>query len=255
MPSNDVYQTMYNEVVRVLLIIFCIFISSKSFAQNQSGPRLTIGGGVSLKQNNRINNNLPYYRSPTIMVPYPVISFRNGRLLVNGYTARYTLGGGPLAISAMVKWQGDPYRTKYVEHRRSSFFGGVSGRIIFLSFSYLADLNNKSQGQIGELALSHRVRWSEQFFQVVRLGQEYLNPKYVHYYYGVKESEAVEFEAYSPGSTKNKFISLSNFYRFGGGLGSMMSFKYKYLGDEVYHSPTTKRRSEFSSVLFLNYTF
>lgn len=125
-----------------------------------------------------------------------------------------------------------------------------------VKLEWLGDASGKSKGQRVVLGLERKWRLSPSVMLVPQVGLEWVDRKYVDYYYGVRTGEATLWRpAYLGKATVNPEISLTGLYRFDKHHSLMLNVGMKSLGDEIKSSPIVGRSTENRLMLGYLYRF
>jgi outer membrane protein len=120
----------------------------------------------------------------------------------------------------------------------------------------LGDASGKSKGQRIALGLGRKWMLGPSVMLMPQVGVEWVDKKYVDYYYGVRASEAtVGRAAYVGKATVNPEVSLTGIYRFDKHQSLMLNVGVKALGKEIKNSPIVDRSTENRVMLGYTYRF
>ncbi len=120
----------------------------------------------------------------------------------------------------------------------------------------LGDASGKSKGQRVLLGLERKWMLSPSLMLIPQVGVEWVDKKYVDYYYGVRASEATAGRAaYVGNGAVNAEISLASIYRFDKHHSMMLNVGVKSLGKEIKDSPIVDRSIESRVMLGYKYSF
>jgi outer membrane protein len=144
--------------------------------------------------------------------------------------------------------------------RKSSVWAGAKveweNDVADVKLELLGDASGKSKGQRVVLGLERKWMLSPKLMLVPHVGVEWVDKKYVDYYYGVRASEATAGRAaYAGKATLNPEISLSGIYRFDKQQSLMLNVGLKSLGKEIKNSPIVGRSTENRVMLAYMYRF
>jgi MipA family protein len=120
----------------------------------------------------------------------------------------------------------------------------------------LGDAAGKSKGQRLLLGVERKWMLGPSMMLVPQVGVEWVDKKYVDYYYGVRASEATaQRAAYAGKAALNAEISLAGIYRLDAHQSLMLNVGVKSLGKEIKSSPIVDRSSENRVMLGYTYRF
>jgi outer membrane protein len=120
----------------------------------------------------------------------------------------------------------------------------------------LGDASGESKGHRVVLGLERKWMLSPSVMLVPQVGVEWVDKKYVDYYYGVRASEATAGRAaYVGRASVNAEISLTGIYRFDKQQSLMLNVGVKSLGKEIKNSPIVGRSTENRVMLGYMYRF
>lgn len=208
------------------------------------GPALNIHGNI------RVNNKNLFERSDPVIQPIPAFFFRYGPFFLNKNGAGSLLfHKGNLSVLGMALLEGEPYKSPGLQDRGQGVFFGSIIKYRFMEFTYYRDFIN-SKGMNFKVNLApefyYRISWkfTPQFYV------QYWNDKYVDYYFGVTKEEAgaSPFKEYRGTNTINygTMFETQHYVERWTFIGSVGA---KYYGDEVFHSPTVHKKTEFRLIL------
>ncbi|WP_028606095.1 MipA/OmpV family protein [Ottowia thiooxydans] len=125
-----------------------------------------------------------------------------------------------------------------------------------VKLEWLGDASGKSKGQRLALSFERKIMLSPQLMLIPKVGAEWVDRKYVDYYYGVRASEAtVGRAAYTGKATVNPEVSLTGIYRFDRHHSLMLNVGVTSLGKGVKNSPIVDRSTESRVMLGYKYSF
>ncbi|CAM4095840.1 MipA/OmpV family protein [Paracidovorax anthurii] len=211
-----------------------------------------LGLGVSSRQR-------PYAEAGSKTSAIPLIYYENSWVRVIGSGAELKLGrkefGPSNAVSFGLKLQydiegyeaKDSPRLRGMEERKDSFWGGAgvtwSNPIANVSAQVLADLSGNSKGQKMQLQLDRRFTWNR-LAVTPRVQAQWLDAKYVDYYFGVRSSEALPGR---PQYTGESAMAMSFGVRMDYALmprqSVFLDVSSTRLPDEIKRSPVVDRSS------------
>lgn len=183
--------------------------TATSAEPEKSSWGLGVGAVVIRKPYRDIDNEtmgLPIvsYENRWISASLPTFDFKinSGDSLSFRLRARYAGGDGYEA-------EDSPVLTS-MEERKASLWAGaaVIWKTEFANFTgeFLADTMGKSKGTRVRLQVDHRFA-SGRFGFTPRLAAEWVDDKYVDYYYGVRQAEATATRAFYEGKSTTNFLA------------------------------------------------
>lgn len=218
----------------------------------EGGTQWGLGIGISSAQQ-------PYRDVDRDTTGIPLIYFENRWLKVLGPQADVKLGqwapsvGHEVSFGLRLRYANDGYEADDapyldgMDERKDGFWGGVAttwrNPWVDLSAEYSHDASGNSKGQqlqwtaerrfsLGALALTPRVR------------ARWLDDKYVDYYFGVSQAEALAGRpAYEGTSTTTVEAGLRVDYRFAAKQSVFLDVSSTQLGSEIEDSPLVDRSS------------
>jgi len=236
----------------LLTLITLLSIQSNLFAKDT----FSLGFGSIIRQNNFIKNDEA--DGDVTITNFPAIFWESGNFAMRGYDASYAFvkKSKEFDFGVKIKFAGDKYGNQHIKTRKQSFFGGIYYRLYFLNFTLTHDLKG-SAGVLGDLFVIFPVKLIKGFWTLVpRFGVDFFSAQYVNHYYGISQSEAVEFATYkSSKGAANSYISLGNAFKFGDSLSARISLTYKHYGNNIENSPIVKKDDQFYGNVMLLYKF
>lgn len=144
--------------------------------------------------------------------------------------------------------------------RKSSIWAGAKmeweNDLADVKLELLGDASGNSKGQRVVLGLERKWKLNPSIMLVPQVGVEWVDEKYVDYYYGVRASEAMAGRAaYVGKGTVNADISLAGIYRFDKHHSMMLNVGVKALGKEIKDSPIVDSSTENRVMLGYTYRF
>ena len=221
-----------------------------SMAQQQQGASATpwaLGIGVATAQR-------PYAGDSSKTIPLPFVSYENDWFRIAGIGADLKLGSaGPLTFALRAKYAlGDGYKSgdapilNGMQDRKGSLWLGPAVQwktdIAKLSFEVLADTLGKSKGIEAKLGAEHDFRVGS-FLLTPHAAAEFVDKKYVDYYYGVTAAEATANRAaYEGRSTVNLEAGLRAAFVVDPANSVFVDGGAKALGKGITDSPLVGRK-------------
>jgi MipA family protein len=189
---------------------------------------------------------------PNMELKLPGLELDDSQRLNFGVVAKLFGGGGYEA--------GDSPALAGMAERKSSVWAGAKmeweNDLADVKLELLGDASSKSKGQRVVLGLSRKWVLGPSMMLMPQVGVEWVDKKYVDYYYGVRASEATAGRAaYVGKATVNPEISLTGIYRFDKHQSLMLNVGVKSLGKEIKDSPIVGRSTENRVMLGYMYRF
>ena len=203
----------------------------------------------------------------------PMLSYENQYLKLSGPNLELKLPGLKLGTSQRLNFgivvdlfggggyeAGDSPALAGMAERKSSVWAGAKveweNDVADVKLELLGDASGKSKGQRVALGLERKWMLSPKVMLVPQVGVEWVDNKYVDYYYGVRASEATAGRAtYVGKATVNPEISLTGIYRFDKQQSLMLNVGVKSLGKEIKNSPIVGRSTESRVMMGYMYRF
>ena len=203
----------------------------------------------------------------------PMISYENRYVKLGGPNLELKLPGIELSDSQRLNFgvmtqlfDGAGYEAKDspalagMSERKSSIWVGAKmeceNDLADVKLEWLGDASGKSKGQRLALGLERKIMLSPRLMLIPQVGVEWVDKKYVDYYYGVRDSEATAGRAaYTGKATLNPEISLSGIYRFDRHHSMMLNVGVRSFGKEIKNSPIVGRSTENRVMLGYKYSF
>jgi outer membrane protein len=226
--------------------------SSSSVGDAATPSRWGLGLGVASRQRpyagvERKNNVLPvlYFENRWVRVAGAGAEFKLAR---HAFSPTQALSGG-----LRLKYDDDGYeaddspRLGGMDERKGGFWGGAVATwhnpIVQLSAEWLADLSGHSKGQKFLLQAERRFAWGS-FSLTPRVQAQWLDKKYVDYYYGVRAHEVLpDRVAYAGASALAAEAGLRMDYALNARHAVFVDLSATRLPDEITLSPIVERRN------------
>lgn len=189
---------------------------------------------------------------PNLELKLPGLELGDSQRLNFGIVAKLFGGGGYEAS--------DSPALAGMAERESGLWAGAKmeweNDVADVKLELLGDASGKSKGQRVVLGLERKWMLSPSVMLVPQVGVEWVDKKYVDYYYGVRAGEATAARAaYIGKATLNPEISLTGIYRFDKRQSLMLTAGVKSLGKEIKNSPIVDRTTENRVMLGYIYRF
>ena len=189
---------------------------------------------------------------PNLEVKLPGLELSDSQRLNFGIVTKLFGGGGYEAS--------DSPALAGMAERESGVWAGAKveweNDVADVKLEFLGDASGKSKGQRVALGLGRKWMLGPSVMLMPQVGVEWVDKRYVDYYYGVRASEATAGRAaYVGKSTLNPEISLTGIYRFDKHQSLMLTAGVKSLGKEIKNSPIVDRSTENRVMLGYMYRF
>jgi outer membrane protein len=203
----------------------------------------------------------------------PMLSFENRYVKLSGPNLELKLPGLQLSESQRLNFgivtklfggggyePGDSPFLAGMAERKSGLWAGAKmeweNELADVKLEWLGDAASKSKGQRVILGLERKWMLGPSVMLVPQVGAEWVDKKYVDYYYGVRANEAAPGRAaYAGKSTVNADLSLAAIYRFDKQQSLILNVGVKALGKEIKNSPIVDRSTENRVMLGYTYRF
>jgi outer membrane scaffolding protein for murein synthesis (MipA/OmpV family) len=230
-----------------------LLVPQLSLAQQQAGPGPSatpwaVGLGVATSQR-------PYAGDSSKTIPFPFVSYENDYFRIAGIGADLKLGAaGPVTFALRAKYafadgykSGDAPILNGMQDRKGSLWLGPAVQwktdIAKLSFEVLGDTLGRSKGIEARLGAEHDFR-AGSFMFTPHVAAEFVDRKYVDYYYGVTASEATANRAaYEGKSTVNVDAGLRAAFMIDPSNSVFVDAGAKALGKGITDSPLVDRKT------------
>ncbi len=256
---------LYPRHLRLSTIALTVLLGSMprlSFAQQQDSAATPWGVGIAVASTKR-----PYTGSGNKTMVLPVLSYEGEYVRVAGAGIDLKLGStGPLDFAFRTKFAlGDGYKSSDAPilngmvARKGSLWAGpaVTWNADFakISFEVLADALRKSKGIEGKLGIERNLR-AGPFVFTPHAAADFVDKKYVDYYYGVTDSQAtLNRPTYEGKSTINFEGGLRTAYMFNRTNSLFVDLNATALGKGITDSPLVDRKVTPTVVLGYVYRF
>jgi MipA family protein len=203
----------------------------------------------------------------------PMFSFENQYVKLSGPNLELKLPGLAMGDSQRLKFglvtqlfggggyqASDSSALAGMAERKSSVWAGAKAEWendwADVKLEWLGDASNTSKGQRVGLGLERKWQLGPKLMLVPQAGVEWMDSKYVDYYYGVRPGEVTAGRAaYSGSATLNGDFSLTGIYRFDKNQSLMLNVGVKALGLEIRNSPIVGLSTENRVMLGYMYRF
>jgi outer membrane protein len=188
----------------------------------------------------------------TLEIKLPGLELGDSQRLNFGVVARLFGGGGYEA--------GDSPFLAGMAQRRSSVWVGPRAEwktaLADVKLELLGDASGNSKGRRVLLGVERKWVLGPSVVLVPQVGAEWVDRKYVDYYFGVRAGEATAARAaYAGEAAVNAEIGLTGIYAFDRNNLLTLNVSVKSLGDEIKSSPIVDRSTENRVLLAYTYRF
>ena len=266
------FMASATSLTRVSAVAAVLACSAPAFAQQPPGEGEPEGSswGLGLAVMSVQNAYKGTDRETRVL---PMISYENRYVTLGGPNLELKLPGIELSDSQRLNFgvmpqlfDGAGYEAKDspalagMSERKSSIWVGAKmeweNDLADVKLEWLGDASGKSKGQRLALGLERKIMLSPRLMLIPQVGVEWVDKKYVDYYYGVRDSEATAGRAaYTGKATLNPEISLSGIYRFDRHHSMMLNVGVRSFGKEIKNSPIVGRSTENRVMLGYKYSF
>jgi outer membrane protein len=189
---------------------------------------------------------------PNLELKLPGLELGDSQRLNFGIVAKLFGGGGYEAS--------DSPTLAGMAERESGVWAGAKveweNDVADVKLELLGDASGKSKGQRVVLGVGRKWMLGPSVMLMPQVGVEWVDKKYVDYYYGVRAGEATAGRAaYIGKATLNPEISLTGIYRFDKHQSLMLNVGVKSLGKGIKNSPIVDRSTENRVMLGYTYRF
>ena len=259
-------------LIRFSILAIPLACFSSAFAQQPAnggkpeGSSWGVGGAAistqkAYKGTNRETRAVPLlsyenqyvkFSGPNLELKLPGLDLSDTQHLNFGIVTKLFGGGGYEAS--------DSPTLMGMSERKSSIWVGAkmewANDFADVKVEFLGDASGNSKGQRLMFGLEHKWKLNQNIMLVPQIGIEWVDKKYVDYYYGVLTKETKTWRAaYAGKSTLNPEISLTGIYRFDKQQSLMLNLGVKSLGDAIKNSPIVGRPTENRVMLGYMYRF
>ncbi len=240
----------------LLLAAGLLGIASPAFAQDQpagaGAARWALGAGVSVRQQ-------PYRGAERKTTGLPLLFYENQWVRFAGVGAEFKLFrqdfGDSQAVTGglKIKYENSGYEAddapvlRGMEERKGGLWGGAAAAwhnpVANLGVEWLGDMSGHSKGQKAQLQLDRRIGFGA-LALTPRLQGQWMDRKYVDYYFGVRAAEALpDRAAYAGRSAWATEVGLRVDYALAPQHMLFMDLARTQLPDEIKQSPIVGRSS------------
>lgn len=273
--QSSLFSPRKNSVNRIYVSTFTILLACTVpvLAQEQQGEGKPEGsswgvglGMISMQKAyagvSRDNKVLPMltYESkhlklsgPNLDIKLPGVQLSESQHLNFGLT--YKFFGGGIGYEAS-----DSPALVGMEERKAGRWAGAKmewkNDLADVNLEWLTDAASASKGQRVNLSVGQKWMLGRSWMLAPSIGAEWVDNKYVDYYYGVRSNEATAGRAaYLGTATVNTEISLMTMYRLDKQQSLILTVGVKSLGKEIKDSPIVDRSTENRVMLGYTYRF
>ncbi len=231
---------------------------SSSAPDSSRDWKLSIGGGLLLKRNNRSDNNYEHYDKKIIARPIPYIQGSYQRLSIGHQGISFRVLGNPfINLSTFVNRSGDKYLGRAMSPRKDSVFFGVSGKFGKYNLSISRDTSGRSKGYISQFNYSELTVLTEEIILISSLSLDWYDDRYAEFYYGVVDSEKTATRSeYHPHNFFKPGISVMPIYKIWDRVSLVAALNLKLIPAKIHQSPTMNGKAlEVGGLFAINYRF
>jgi len=259
-------------LARVCALAAVLTCSAPAFAQQPPGKDKPEGSswGLGLAV---ISGQKAYKGMDRETKALPMLSFENRYVKLSGPSLELKLPGLELSDSQRLNFgvklfggggggyeASDSPALAGMAERKTGVWAGAKveweNDFADVKLELLGDASGKSKGQRVVLGLERKWMLGPSLMLMPQVGVEWVDKKYVDYYYGVRASEATAGRAaYVGKATVNPEVSLTGIYRFDEHQSLMLNVGVKSLGKEIKDSPIVGRSTENRVMLGYKYSF
>lgn len=190
---------------------------------------------------------------PSLELKVPSTDFSKSHNLKFGLLFNFYRGSGGYET------KDSPYLAG-MEKRKAGVWGGGKvaweNKVADVKLEWMADVSGNSKGQVFNLNLEHSWMLTQNLTLTPKVGIEWVDSRYVNYYYGVRPSESTaQRPAYVGKATLNGEIGLTGIYQFYEHHSAILDISVKCLGEEIKNSPLVSPSTENSVTLGYLYRF
>lgn len=243
---------------KILFIIITLLISSNSFAQDIRDWRASVGAGIAVKKNLRVDNRYEHLDKKFIVKPIPFLQGNIGRFSVGpqGIAVR-AVGNHLMHVSFFIKRDGDRYQGHGMNPRKDSVFVGVTAKFFKYGLNVSKDINGRSKGMITQFNYGELFPISEGLVLRLGMGLEWYDDKYAEYYYGVRSSESTSTRReYHLSNYLQPGVSIMPIYKISENVTATGIGGIKFVPKTVRNSPTMNGdKFELGLIAGISYNF
>ncbi|QDB81935.1 MipA/OmpV family protein [Acinetobacter pittii] len=244
-----------------LYCISILLISSNAIAETSSitekESKFGLGLGAALVQK-------PYQDIDTEVLPIPIISYENRWIDISPPRADFKINSNDkFSMRLRARYAGDgydsddsPYLQGMAERKSSIWAGGAvvyNSNIAQVSVEALTDVSEYSKGSRAKLIIEKRFQYNSLGF-TPRIGAEWLDDKFIDYYYGVDASEVrVGRNLYDGKATTNIDVGVRLDYRPSQHHIFFMDAGTTILGSSIKESPLVDKSAQ--TIYSLGYVY
>lgn len=190
---------------------------------------------------------------PSLELKVPSTDFGKAHNLKFGLLFNFFRGSGGYES------KDSPYLAGMEKRKAGVWAGGKvdwENKVANVRLEWMADVSGNSKGQVFNLNLEHSWMLSQSLTLTPKVGIEWVDSKYVDYYFGVRSSESTaQRQTYVGKATLNGEIGLTGIYQFDQHHSAILDIGVKCLGEEIKNSPLVSASTENSVTLGYLYRF
>jgi outer membrane scaffolding protein for murein synthesis (MipA/OmpV family) len=240
------------------IIMITLLFSSNSFAQDIRAWRASVGVGIAIKKNLRVDNRYEHLGKKLIIRPIPFLQGSYGRFSLGAQGVAFRAIGNHLAnVSVFIKRDGDRYQGYGMTPRKDSAFVGISTKFYKYGLNISKDINGRSKGIITQFNYGELIPFSEGLGLRLGVSLEWYDDQYAEYYYGVRsfESTAIRHE-YHVGNYFQPGVNVMPIYKLSEQVTLTAIAGMKYVPKAVRNSPTMNGdKFEMGMLAGISYNF
>lgn len=253
-------NALYSPVIKKMTIIgggnyLNIFLYPWALRGQISTYEFSAGPALNIHTNIRKNSLLTFEKKRTVIEPIPAFFLRYGTIFLNkdGFGS-LVFHRDDFNVLVMALAEGEPYKAKFLNDRNKGLYVGSILKYKSLEVIYYNDFF-KNKGYNLKVKLGAEFYFNSNWKFSPQAYIQYWDKSYVDYYFGVKPSEAASgLRAYEAKHTLNYGTTLEAIHyidnwTFIGAAG------LKFMGPQVYHSPTVIKRNELRLITSVLYKF
>lgn len=208
-----------------------------------------------------------YKQTDSEISALPLVSFRKGRVFIDGLSAGVSLINRKefqLALQASYVANGyeasDSAFLQGMKERESSIDAGLDSSLLttigIFKFDLSTDVSGTHKGHQVSFSYGFPALETANFLVLPTAGFTWQSEELVDYYYGVRPGEArAGRAAYAPGGTVNQFVGVDISYQPWQNLELLAQIQLEQLGKEIRNSPLIDQEYRASAMFGVQYRF
>ncbi len=242
---------------KLFLVSIVAILPLISHAQDERSWRASIGAGVAIKKNNRVNNLYKRMDKKVIIAPIPFITGNIGRLSLGpqGLSFR-AIGNHLMSASVYAKFDGDKYLGLGMNPRRQSTFVGISTKLFKYGLNVQKDVSGNSHGYTAQLSYGEFYKITDSLMLRAGLSLEWADDRYAEYYYGVRSHEATaDRREYHVKNYIQPGINFLPILKISEDVSATAALGFKLIPKDVRNSPTMNgKKLEMGGLVGISYS-